>query len=848
MHTPASGEQRDTSNCVPAAHGAAGFGAIVSTLALAVMALSAPRPAIAAPSATAGNCDATVTQRVDATEIDLGDSVGIDISFDAGCSKTNLPRHYMLALAPWTDATAAAAASQMALDFVDGLGDASATGVALGDETEPRLVDIGFKRNDVKAALRTFAATTGGAELSDLVRAAHNSYGSASDFNTGISLLPAGRRHIVILGNRDLRLGRASSLRFDVDLDREIAIELSLICVGGGCPGFDGIETIDVPDMAAAGRTLADLEARPAPTELEWVRWQSTLGESVAYEFASANPTADRLGRRFGYSYVEWHRERPVSLTAMAYRVRPLVAGDVLPAETLEVEGTTSAGYPVRASAPMPPLVRVNPQPDHPSTCGLRAGAVASPDPVQLGATANVTLTLVADCPPATRAVDVVLAIDRSASMLEGQRLANVKTAARAFVENVDLANARVAVLAFGTAVQELVGLTQDRAQLLTAIDGVTAQGDTAMAGGIRRAREILDGRRPGALPVIVLLSDGVIHDEPQPEADWAHVAGVRVVGVCVNDKMQCEKEFRTLASPLSYFLSTTDPDFLARFYGELGAYLGRADFDELSVTHAPFPVFDYDGVPAGYDVPRTGGDGALTWQRADPLLGRTQLVYRLTALGPGRWPVAETIQAVWRDSDGGVGSASVNVPELTVVAPPDEGPCQPERLVRTVAPERLTVDETVTTTVDIRLACRGAPIPLEVALVLDHSYSMRGQRLDDTRAAIDRLLAETTSDEARFALVAFSNVILGQVPLTADRDVIRDRLSQLAPNGETNIGLAIDTAAKLLARCPARCAALHRAAHRRLQLHRRQAHPRGRRRRQGAGHRDRGRLRRWRL
>lgn len=800
MHLRTSVGRRRSSACASALPCFPRPTALVSALSLALVALLAPAPTMAAGVAAAGECHATLDQRVDTATINLGESVGVRIALDPGCSTTNLPRHYMLVLAPWANAADAAVAGQLMQAFIDRLGSSrTAVGVVLGDQPDPRLVHVGFKRDEVKTALRTFAPTSNGAVLADMVRVAHNSYAAISHPDTGVSLLPAGRRHIVILGNRDLQLGRESRLRFDVDLDQEIAIELSQICVGGGCPLFDGIETVDVTDLPAAGQALADLDARPAATEIEWLRVRSTLGESVSYEFASANPAPDRLGRRFGSGFVEWGRRRPVTLNAMSYRVRPIGTGWIQAADIAEIQGVTSAGYPIQRFGSPPSTVQVLPRPAQPSACGLRAAAEAGPDPVALGASATVTLTLLADCPPATREVDVVLAIDRSSSMVEGRRLANVQTAARAFVENIDLGNARVAVVAFGSEVQELVGLTQDRTALLAAIESVTAEGHTAMAGGVRRAREILDARRPRALPVIVLLSDGVILDEPQPEADWANVAGIRVVAVCVNSQVQCEKEFRALAAPQSYFLSTTDPEILARFYGELGAYLGRTDFDQLSVTHAPFPVFDYEGVPAGQERPRVGGDGMLTWQRADPLLGRTQLVYTLEARGPGRWPVAADIRATWQDSDGGVGSASIPVPELVVVAPPDEGPCRPERLARAVSPQRVTVGEIVTSTVDIHLTCTGSPIPLEVVLVLDHSYSMRGQRLDDTRAAIDQLLAETNADEARFALVAFSNVIMAAVPLTTDREAIRARLGQLAPNGETNIGLAINTAANLL-------------------------------------------------
>jgi len=771
---------------------------IIGCIVVLVLLRGGPAAQAGPLSQTAG-CKPTIVQRLDAAAIDLGDGVGVTIDVAANCTGGALPRHYMLALAPLADPVAVAAVRDVTQAFVRGLGPRTRAGLVLGDNPVPRLWPVGSDRVLLDLALQTVGPTTTGATLADLIRAAYNDFAEAAAPGAGHLPLPLGRRHVVVLGHAGLDVGRDTQIAFDVASARELAIDIDLVCIGGGCPRIPGIQTIDVADAAEARSVLSDLDARPASAVLEWLKVRGHLGGQVEYVFASAVPTADRMGRDQGAAYIAWALEQPADAVALAYKARPVAGGLVEVAGKVALQGMTSLGQSVTVEGAMAPRLAVRPAPARPSACALRAQAEAGPDPVDLGATANVTLTLLADCPPGARDADVVLAIDRSTSMLQGTRLADVQTAARALVENVDFARTRVAVMTFSSWPEVRVDLTSDRAAVLAAIDGITALGDTLMSKGIARARELLAARRPGALPVIVLLSDGEVREDPLPEAEWAHLEGIRLISVCVNGALTCDPTMQALASPASYYLATTDAALLRRFYGELGAYLGRPDFDRLSVTHAPLGAFAYTGIPAGHDVPQVGGDGTLTWQQADPQFGRTELVYPLEARGPGRWPVAESLRAVWLDSDGGVGSASIAAPSLTVIPPDPTGPCRSERLDRLVDPQALNVGETLSTTVRVDLVCAATPLPLEVVLVVDHSFSMRGQRLADARRAVDAVLADTTAADTRFGLVAFNNTVPARVALTTDRDAIRTALAPLAPSGETNIGLAIDTAAALL-------------------------------------------------
>ncbi|MDP2299258.1 MAG: VWA domain-containing protein, partial [Actinomycetota bacterium] len=101
--------------------------------------------------------------------------------------------------------------------------------------------------------------------------------------------------------------------------------------------------------------------------------------------------------------------------------------------------------------------------------------------------------------------LDVVLLIDTSGSMA-GEPLADAKAAARGFLEAIEPED-RVALVSFAFKPAVVAPFTADRAEVLSAIDGLSAAGETAVhdavvtAAGIARSSE----RRVA----MVLLSDG---------------------------------------------------------------------------------------------------------------------------------------------------------------------------------------------------------------------------------------------------------------------------------------------------------------------------------------------------
>lgn len=100
-----------------------------------------------------------------------------------------------------------------------------------------------------------------------------------------------------------------------------------------------------------------------------------------------------------------------------------------------------------------------------------------------------------------------LLVIDVSGSMNKADKLQAAKEAARAFVEQMrpgDVAG----LLTFNTSRELVQPLTDDRQELLSAIDGMAAEHDTAMYDALYQAVEVLSSR--AGRKAILVLTDGM--------------------------------------------------------------------------------------------------------------------------------------------------------------------------------------------------------------------------------------------------------------------------------------------------------------------------------------------------
>lgn len=106
----------------------------------------------------------------------------------------------------------------------------------------------------------------------------------------------------------------------------------------------------------------------------------------------------------------------------------------------------------------------------------------------------------------------VVLVIDTSGSMNDNNRMIKTKEAAKVFVNTLypseSEKKADIAIVGFEGNVSDKAGFQSSRQELMSAIEGLRANGGTFTQGAVHRARELLEGGG-NENKYIVLLSDG---------------------------------------------------------------------------------------------------------------------------------------------------------------------------------------------------------------------------------------------------------------------------------------------------------------------------------------------------
>ena len=91
--------------------------------------------------------------------------------------------------------------------------------------------------------------------------------------------------------------------------------------------------------------------------------------------------------------------------------------------------------------------------------------------------------------------------------------------------------------------------------------------------------------------------------------------------------------------------------------------------------------------------------------------------------------------------------------------------------------------------------------VPISVAVLLDVSDSMFGQRLIDARAAVERFLFDELDPSDEFCVIAFNHEPRVLTPWTQSKELIRSRLAELRPSGATGLYDAVIAAMPLIQR-----------------------------------------------
>jgi len=320
--------------------------------------------------------------------------------------------------------------------------------------------------------------------------------------------------------------------------------------------------------------------------------------------------------------------------------------------------------------------------------CNVTGDKSAAPGEVVAGGEAVVTLSLSGHdgtCLPARVPADIALVMDVSGSM-DGQPIADAKTAAKGFVDRVEPGTDQVALVSFSDSATVNQVLATYAGTVRTAIDGLSAGGNTNIADALARTRAELDSprHRPTNARAIVLLSDGQpnVGGDPRAEADAAKAAGIRIFTIGLGTGVDPALLRDLATSPSDYFYAPAS-DQLAAIYQQISGLLGGSPATNITITdqlsqHVTLVPGSFTGVPA----PTVSADGkTLTWRI--PRLGLETLIWsyrvKLTTTA-GLWPTNDSAVATFTNSRGEPGSVTFPIPQVRV-RPASVG--QPEMVCR---------------------------------------------------------------------------------------------------------------------------------------------------------------------
>lgn len=314
--------------------------------------------------------------------------------------------------------------------------------------------------------------------------------------------------------------------------------------------------------------------------------------------------------------------------------------------------------------------------------CVVSGDKVASPARVLLGETVQVRLTLGAECPPAVfQSADIVLAIDQSVSMAQDGKLDAAKSAALAFLDATDMSLHRLAVVGFAGSAQTVIGLSQDRGAIRTAVSGISIRPSTNIADALDVAAEILrTDARPDAKKVIILISDGS-PNQPLPDprtaavrsANFAKLDGVEIFTIGLGRDAD-PPLLQSLSSGTDYYAFAPGPEDLQAIYEAIAVVIASSAVRNLVVDDDLYADVDLVG---GSAVPAADVSGRrLTWRSTGLAAAGASWVYEVKPTRAGTYPTNERAVASFTNADGTAGTFEFPRPEITVVDPNEGVPC----------------------------------------------------------------------------------------------------------------------------------------------------------------------------
>ncbi len=416
--------------------------------------------------------------------------------------------------------------------------------------------------------------------------------------------------------------------------------------------------------------------------------------------------------------------------------------------------------------------------------CTVSGDKRASPGQLALGEQVELTLSLDIVCRPGSeRQADILLVLDRSSSM-SGLKLDSARAAALRFVTQLDLRRHRIGLVSFSDLVSLDQPLTSDGAALRAVLGSIRSDGSTDIGAALERAQEHLaEAGRPGAMPVLLLMTDGKPTREGQPYIDALRGAarargrGALIYTIGLGDDV-VRPLLEAIAGSADRYFFAPSSEQLAPIYNQLSGTVGEVVATDLVLTDGLGP--DMRLVAGSIQPPPAEQDASsVTWRM--PALPAGGLAFRLKVepLRLGRLPTNSRATAAYT-ADGQRYSFEFPVPEVLVLGPPTATPePRPGRVYLPLV---------------LREACLvKRQVGVDLVLALDSSSSMEGAKLAAAVAAARALLDELEPRTDRVGLVTFDGVARRDYVITQDFAAISRRLDQIVLGTGTRIDLGLE-------------------------------------------------------
>lgn len=521
-------------------------------------------PAVEPPPAP-DRCRAEPDKRAAPRRILLGESVGVELSIQGSCPGRPLPLQLMVVYD-----------TSRSMNWGYALDDARQTVLDLLSHLDPRYAEVGAVSFNDQAALvaplgRDLASV--GRKLAALSALGDTKLSGALDVALAqlrsAPQAPEQRQAILIITDANpsddagaaldeaQRLGIAvSAMVFEQGQDAD-PFFLELLSLTGG-----GLLLDPTPaQLAAYAAGLAGERATPGLFQELEVR--DDIPANMRYVPDSARPAAsyDPVSHRLTWRLGAVAAADGLRLT---YRLIPQEVGDWptnVQADTAHVD---ALGHPGRLVFPVPRVLVEAPA----------RRAIYLP------------LLLRERCLSRGRPVDLVLVLDSSSSMAEPARgdqlngptkLDAAKAAAGAFLRFLQLPYDRAAAVGFNETATLASGLSGELDRLDKALVSLSTATGTRIDRGLEAAAaELAVARRPGALPVVILLTDGLQNGDAAPvrrAAEDLKAAGALIYTIGLGDEVD-RALLEQAASSADRFYSSPSASDLAAIYAQISERL----------------------------------------------------------------------------------------------------------------------------------------------------------------------------------------------------------------------------------------------------------------------------------